>query len=139
MNAMIYRAQPSQIDRLIRKHLEGKLTEMEIQTLVSSSEFSDPVLVGMYEDKLVCLAGLVPLTLLSNTAHIWLYATEELSKHKIKFGRHSRRVINDLLNLYPTLIGQCYTPSAVSWLDWLGAEFTSPLGLAFPFTLRKSS
>lgn len=96
---------------------------------------------GLVDSEVACMWGLIPPTLLSTTAYLWLLTTDIVAEHKFLFIRHSQRYIEEALNIYPTIIGDCLVGNraAKRWLQWLGAEFTEPVGGRIPFTIRAAN
>ena len=89
---------------------------------------SSEVWLGMHDDKVACVWGLVPPTVLSNRAYLWLLTTELVEKHKFLFVRHSQLVIEDALKRYDLVVGHVAVgnTSARRWLRWLRAEIDAP-------------
>lgn len=119
------------IDEEIGKEDYHKLLEM-IDTTAN-------LYVGFISRKIVCIWGLVPPTLLSNSAYLWLYTTERIKDHEFIFVRKSQIAVEEMLTMYDTVYG--YTASnnhrAIKWLRWLGAEFEHSEGKMLNFTIRK--
>lgn len=136
MNVQIERADAGEVRRLFSK--EG-LTQRESQALDISLALTTDIWLGMYNGKVACAWGLMPPTLLSSVAHMWLYTTEELKGHEFIFIRYSQRVIEVLHAEYPIICGLCDATQerTVRWLQWLGASFGEPRGKYVPFKLRK--
>ena len=88
-----------------------------------------------------CVWGLIPPTLLSSTAYLWLLTTDIVVEHKFLFIRHSQRYIEEALKEWPTIIGTCdiNNHSAKRWLEWLGAEFTPAVRGQYPFVIRANN
>lgn len=86
-----------------------------------------------------CIWGLIPPTLLSEQAYIWLHTTEVAEQHTFLLVRHSQRLIADMLKEYSALVGHCQVedPRAQRWLKWLGAEFGFPGSKLIPFVIRQ--
>lgn len=86
--------------------------------------------VGYVDGNPVCAWGLVPPSILSDRAYLWLYASERVDEHKFLFVRYSQRVMEHLKGLYPVLYGTCDLGNAraIRWLQWLGARFDPPSG-----------
>jgi hypothetical protein len=93
---------------------------------------------GLVDGKVACAWGLIPPTVLSNTAYLWLLTTDIIVEHKFLFIRHSQRYIEEALKRYPTIIGDVvgYNPSAKRWIRWLGGEFGPIVAGRAPFTIR---
>jgi hypothetical protein len=99
---------------------------------------STDVRQGMLNGKIACAWGLIPPTLLSDTAYLWLLTTDIVAEHKFLFIRNSQRYIEEALKIYPTIIGDVIgdNRSARKWLEWLGAEFGATVLGRTPFTIR---
>lgn len=115
------------------------LTLDEARSLDISLAITDNVWVGMYNDQVACAWGVIPPTLLSDQAYLWLYATEAVKAHEFLFVRYSQRVVELLLEEYPLITGMTdpQMPGSIRWLKWLGAKFGEPIGRYVPFTIRK--
>lgn len=95
---------------------------------------------GLIDGRAEVVWGIIPPTILSETAWLWLIYTDAVDEHKFIFVRHSQRYIEDVLNRYPTLIGEVDPRAAFSvrWLKWLGATFGEPINKsAMPFVIRR--
>jgi hypothetical protein len=91
------------------------------------------------DGKLLCVWGLIPPTLLSNQAYLWLYATKEAEKHTFILVRYSQLMVKIMLGHFDQLVGHCVAGQdrSIRWLRWLGAEFKEPNGKLIPFVIRK--
>ena len=123
---------------LISQVEDGSLTENDKETFRRCVEQTTQVWIGLADGKLVCIWGLIPPTLLSDTAYLWLYTTEAIKGHEFLFVRHSQIAVKAMLKLYPTITGitKIGNEQTLRWLKWLGAEFGEPNGLILPFTIR---
>lgn len=95
---------------------------------------------GKIDGKTVCVWGMVPPTIMSDQAYIWLYTNDELVReHQFVFVRRSQRMIEQMLEEYPRIVGHCLvdSPRSIRWLKWLGATFGPPSGMLVPFEIRK--
>lgn len=94
--------------------------------------------IGTDDDKVLCYMGLIPPTLLSDQAYLWLRTTEVMHEHVFVFVRYSQVVIAEMLTEFPAIIGHCEVSAtkSIRWLRWLGAEFGAPEGQLVPFTIR---
>jgi hypothetical protein len=94
--------------------------------------------IGTVDGKIACLWGLIPPTILSWSAYIWLYHNGLIEDHKFLFIRHSQLQMKRMLTLYPKIAGDCVITNATGrkWLEWLGASFGPPEGPLVPFTIR---
>lgn len=97
--------------------------------------------VGTVDGCIACMWGLVPTTLLSNRAYIWLFHNHLVEDHKFAFIRHSQRQVERMLKVYPEIYGDCVVSNETghNWLRWLGAEFGPQNGAFTPFTIKASN
>lgn len=66
--------------------------------------------------------GLVPPTILSDTAYLWLLTTKASVGHEFLLARYSKLWIERMQKIYPNICGHCFDPKAQRWLKWLGAK-----------------
>jgi hypothetical protein len=94
---------------------------------------------AVYADgQFVCLFGMHPMGLLSDTALIWMLGTELIEKYKGAFIRHSRVYIQAMLNVSPVLTNWCdvRNTKTIRWLKLMGFAFfkAEPYGVkGYPF------
>ncbi len=81
------------------------------------------VFVGKADGVEACVVGLIPETILSDRAYLWMLHTDICEAHPLRFVRWSRRVIAELP--YRELLGHCVNATSRQWLEWLGAEFVN--------------
>lgn len=95
--------------------------------------------VGYVDRKPACVWGLIPRSLLSNQAYIWLLTTEIAAEHKFLLVRYSQLFVAEALKTYSTLYGHVDAGNfpAKRWLKWLGAEFGETDGKKVHFVIRK--
>ena len=81
--------------------------------------------VGYVDGAPACMWGLVPASLLSDTAYLWLVTTDLVEEHQFLFVRHSQIEIKRMLSVYKTICGHCdqQHPRSVRWIKWLGGKF----------------
>ena len=134
----------------------NRVTKAEIQELISASEdvklnaaeqanfdaclfLTSSLYVGLIDGRLVCIWGLIPPTLLSDQAYLWLHTTDAVHTHEFLFVRKSQLALNMVLNEFKTIVGVVLVGNTRShrWLKWLGAEFGEPNGKLIPFSIRK--
>jgi hypothetical protein len=110
-----------------------------IPAMVRCLQLSSQIFRGVIDDQIACVWGFIPPSMLSDKAYIWLYTDEKVKDHQFIFIRHSQRVIEDMLEIYPTIVGDAFVENrkAIRWLKWLGAEFSEPVGKKLPFVIRK--
>lgn len=94
---------------------------------------------GFVDGNIACIWGVIPPTLMSNQAYLWLLTTELVREHQFLFVRHSQRVIEEMLRAYDVIVGDAIIGNdrGIRWLKWLGAEFGEPQGMKIPFRIRK--
>ena len=96
---------------------------------------------GLVDGQIVCIWGLVPPTLLSDSAYLWLITTPVVEDHKFAFVRHSQIILNGMLDSFPLIVGHVLAdqPQSKKWLKWLGVKFMPAEGRLIPFELRRAS
>lgn len=124
-------------DLIYQEHLAKVLiSDQEIlrKWLISSTD----VWIGYVDEKALAVWGLVPPTLLSDRAYLWLWTTQHLVEHQLMFIRHSQRAVAEMLKRYPLIVGHAVVGNdkAIRWLRWLGAEFSRPQGQTLQFEIR---
>ncbi|TXH55883.1 MAG: hypothetical protein E6Q97_07800 [Desulfurellales bacterium] len=94
---------------------------------------------GFVNGECVCAWGVVPPTILSDQAYLWMHATDAIRGNEFIFVRHSQRIIAELLKSYTLITGFAdpLTPNTLRWLKFLGAEFEKPKTKYIPFTIRR--
>lgn len=140
MRAVIGLAQPEKVRELISQAKKGKLSEYEERAFDACLTATTMTWSGCIDDKLICVWGLVPPTLLSDSAYLWLYHTENVKNHEFLFIRYSQRAVEEMLTLYPTIRGHVLADASKSirWLKWLGAKLGEPDAKLIPFTIRSA-
>lgn len=93
--------------------------------------------IGYYDQLAVCAWGLVPPTLLSDSAYLWMITLEVPEGAEFLLVRHSQIEIRKMLKMYPLIVGHCEIGAerSIRWLRWLGAKFGEPVKGALPFTI----
>jgi len=122
------------------KMLEGiAFSEVEQKTMDFCLLMSTTIWGGYIEDKLICIWGVIPPTLMSYQAYLWLYTTDHLKEHQFIFVRHSQLVIEQVLKEYPSIVGHVVigADKSIRWLKWLGAKFSEPQGKLIPFRIKR--
>ena len=138
MTVSVDRVTRGKVMRLISGLPNVTLTEEDKKTFNACLAQTTVLYIGTVDGEFVCTWGLIPPTLMSESAYLWLYSGE-LKEHQFVFIRHSQRAIEMALKEYPTITGvtRVGQPKTIRWLKWLGAEFGSPDGMLLPFTIRK--
>lgn len=115
------------------------LSEMQNRTLDLHLASTGTIYAGYIRGAFVCAWGLMPPTLLSNTAYLWLYTTDALAGNEFLFVRHSQVQLNRLFEEYDVICGVVSesSPHSQRWLQWLGAHFAEPEEGVIPFEIYK--
>ena len=69
--------------------------------------------------------GINPISLVGNESLIWMLSSERIRDIGFRFARHSRRYIDNFLELYSYLFNYCSVENRVTlkWLFLCGAKF----------------
>jgi hypothetical protein len=129
---------PDAYDLLLPDHFT-MLPDSEREIMQRSMHNSYHVWIGEIDGEIVAVWGLIPPTLLSDVAYLWLFNTKHMRGHILTFIRQSWRVVDLMLREFPTIVGHCKLENlhGQKWLRWLGAEFGDPInGTVYPFTIR---
>lgn len=134
MNGQVSTVSQGEMTRLISSKINKEEMEIFHRFVMASST----LWAGVYNGRLICVLGLVPPTLLSDRAYLWFHATEA-AKDQFLIVRHSQIVVRKMLEMYPTIVGQCEVSAerSIRWLKWLGASFGEPEGQLVPFVIRR--
>lgn len=100
---------------------------------------STVIWAGFIDGRLACIWGIIPPSLMSYQAYLWLYTTDLIKEHQFTLVRHSQRVIEEILEEYPSIVGHAIIGSdkSIRWLKWLGAKFGPPQGTGIPFRITR--
>lgn len=111
-------------DLILRAHGAFK-SDLEIRNFNECLSMMHRGWAGYVDGKLICVWALCPPVMLSDTAYLWMYHTENVRGHEFILVRHSQIVMEQMLRLYPRIEGRTAidNPKAIRWLQWLGAEF----------------
>lgn len=138
MTANIIRCNGTEAYDLIYEDHLSILTPIEQETMQRAMMNSSHVWLGDDNGKIIAIYGLMPPTLMSDVAYLWLFTTKHFTSHTFIFIRHSQRVVREMLEQYPTIVGHGIVGHSKSlrWLRWLGAEFGEPVGKFLPFEIK---
>jgi hypothetical protein len=116
-----------------------ELDEIGQRTMEFCLLMSTVIWAGFIDKKLACIWGVIPPTLMSNQAYLWLYTTDVIKGHEFILVRHSQLVIDEILEEYQSIVGHALmgAEKSIRWLKWLGAEFGYPQGVALPFRITR--
>lgn len=123
------------LDEAWQVDLSGENVVLLQRALLCSSK----AWVGKVDGKTACIWGLVPASLLSDTAYLWLLTTELVEDHQFLFVRHSQIEIRRMLEVYKTICGHCDVRNtrSVRWIKWLGGKFDTSRGPVATFTIGR--
>lgn len=138
MTSVVSSVSPAQMTELISTMDGGKLTEAEREVFARYVFVSTMLWIGTVDGKLLCMWGLIPPTLLSDRAYLWLHTTEAAEEHTFILVRRSQIEMKKMLVDFPNIVGHCQVGAdqSIRWLKWLGAKFGEPTDKMIPFTIR---
>ena len=138
MTVAIERLTKARISQMMSEDIGTGLSAEGLKVFDSFLLRTTTLWAGFTQDKLVCVWGLIPPTLLSDQAYLWLYTTEAISGHEFLFVRHSQLAVAKMLKEHPIIIGHAAVGNTrgIRWLRWLGAKFGEPEGQLIPFVIR---
>ncbi len=130
--------------RADREEVEALSGRSPREVLVESVERSASAWAGLADGDLVCLFGVVPLSLVGVTGIPWLLGSDAVVTYGRPFLRRNHSYVRDMLRDYPVLTNVVDARNAVSirWLRWLGFKMGAPTpmgvqGLPFiPFLME---
>ncbi|MCW5737791.1 MAG: hypothetical protein KIS73_26965 [Enhydrobacter sp.] len=96
--------------------------------LVESVEKSSSAYAGLADGELVCLFGVVPLSLVGVTGVPWLLGSDAVCAYSRPFLRRNKTYVHEMLREFPVLRNVVDARNAVSirWLQWLGFTLGTP-------------
>lgn len=130
--------QPTQSSDLISLNSNATLSDRQIEMLDWCRSMSSEVWAGYIDGELVCLWGLIPPSLISTQAYLWMHSNERVNEHKFLFVRHSQRMVEQMLKRYDVIVGHCVVGArnSIRWVRWLGGVFDEPNGSFMPFRIE---
>ena len=84
------------------------------------------------DGRIICMAGVSPLSLIGSTGIPWLLGSPLVAAHRRAFLVETRRMVAHWLTVFPVLrnvVGARYA-AAIRWLGWLGFTIGEPFPLA---------
>jgi len=113
------------------------LTKVDREAMHYAIFLSSVIWGGYIDGRLACIWGLIPPTILSQQAYLWLDTTDVVNGHEFVLVRHSQLVVEEMLKEYPSIVGHAIVDNhkAIRWLKWLGAKFGEPQGQGLPFRI----
>lgn len=86
---------------------------------------SSHILMGRFNGEILCFIGFIPKAMTSDTAYLWMHCLPAAERHPLLLGRYAKRVLQRGLEVYPILIGHCFSSVSWRWLKSLGAVVIS--------------
>lgn len=123
---------------LIREAAYSNMTQSEQATMESCLKLTKYLWGGSVDGEIACIWGLIPPSLLSYQAYLWLYTNELVKEHTFVFVRYSQLAVAEMLKEFTTIVGHCIVgqEQSIRWLKWLGAEFGAIDGKKIPFIIK---
>lgn len=139
MTTSISSVSKDRISELISSLSGPKLSGNEVKALEQFIAASSAVYIGSVDGEIGCLWGLIPPTLLSDQAYLWLHTTPVAEKHQFILVRRAQIEMKKMLKEYPKIVGHCEAGAkqSIRWLKWLGAKFDLPDGDLVPFLIER--
>lgn len=111
--------------QLLDFKLGPNLTRNQIDTFTQFVRASAVVWHVVKDGRCLTIAGVMPPTISSNAAYLWMYIVEADDQVEFLTVRHSKRVIEETLKDYPLIVGHCQRGNdrAIRWIKWLGGIF----------------
>ena len=128
MKVVVDEAQVEEVRDLIFSNATASFDDVQKMVIGNCIQRSAPLWAGFVDGEFVCTWGLIPPTLMSDRAYLWLHVTPALEGNEFAFVRHSQVVIEEMLKDYPIIWGETLAENtrAIRWLRWLGAKFGEP-------------
>jgi hypothetical protein len=138
MTLTIDRLDKPELSELISIAIGPKLSKKDQVKFDKVMAASTIVWRATKDDRVLCIWGLVPPTLMDIMAYMWLHIIEPVEDYEFLLVRHSQRAIQKALEEFPCIVGQCdrKNPRAIRWVKWLGGTFGDHDGDMIPFTIK---
>lgn len=84
------------------------------------------------DERIICMAGVAPLSLIGRTGVPWLLGSDLVPAHRRAFMLETRRMVARWLGMFSVLRNtvDCRHEAALRWLRWLGFSLSEPFSLA---------
>ena len=111
-----------------REEVEALTGRDPREALVESVARSASAWAGLADGELVCLFGVVPMTLVGVTGIPWLLGAESVTRYGRPFLRRNRAWLREMRHAFPVLRNVVDARNTVSirWLEWLGFTLGTP-------------
>jgi hypothetical protein len=135
MKVEIFEAEELLTD-IIAEHLGPRyLTPREVE-MFNHAQSLGSINVALVNANFVACWGIMPPSFLSDQAYLWFWGPPVRFPTAVL--RYSRKVIHEALGRYECLYGHCNVgANSIKWMQWLGAEFGSPVNGLIPFHIRR--
>lgn len=139
MTVSIDRSRRQKANDLIQHSPHISLGKNELEIMDYCLRMSESIWTGTVDGKLACMWGLIPPSLMSFQAYLWMMHTPLVEEHTFLFVRYSQLAMKEMLKEYEVIVGhvEAEQDRSIRWLRWLGAVFDQPVGKKIPFTIRK--
>jgi hypothetical protein len=126
--ATVKDARALEMRRADREEVEALTGRDPREVLVESVERSAMAWAGLADGQLVCLFGVVPLSLVGITGVPWLLGSDAVCSYSRQFLRRNKAFVGEMLREYPRLVNVVDARNDVSirWLQWLGFKMGKP-------------
>lgn len=130
----------SRLTDLISYDDSPMLDRKKIEMINWCQAMSAEIWTGRIDGELVSVWGLIPPSLISDRAYLWMFATKRVNDHKFLFVRKSQLVVADMLKRYRVITGHCVAgaESSIRWVRWLGGVFEQSDGRYLPFKIERA-
>ena len=126
-----------------REEVEALTGRDAREALVESVVRSAAAWAGLANGELVCLFGVVPVSLVGVTGIPWLLGSDAVTRYGRPFLRRNRAYLREMLREFPVLrkVVDARNTVSIRWLEWLGFTLGTPqpmgvCGLPFiPFAM----
>jgi len=122
------------------KDLHNNLREADKQELLATTslnlydvikdsvELSTYAQAATFNDELVCLWGVCPISMISRKGSPWMLSTSVIEKYPLAFLKRCKPVIEKFTDNYNYLENHVDVRNtvAIHWLKWLGFKFDEP-------------
>ena len=111
-----------------REEVEALTGRDPREALVESVERSAAAWAALANGELVCLFGVVPMSLVGVTGIPWLLGSDAVTRYGRPFLRRNRAYLREMLREFPVLRNVVDARNTVSirWLGWLGFTLGTP-------------
>ncbi len=146
MNVTMQRVPRDDILSLISSHIAPNLDAIGLRRFQRFALVTQKVWICEFKGQFVAMWGVIPPTLLSDSAYLWSYSdqdafSDDKDKPSLRFiaMQKSREAVAEMLEEWPVIFGHSSVgeDNSIRWLRWLGAEFLEPDGKLIPFIIRR--